>query len=151
MKPAEIVILKEFIKSAYPSYKDESATSDAVWYEMLHDEDYQGAMMAVKKYIREGNKFPPTLAELIKGCEGVVLEFNNAVLQAMDKDGYFSDDGEYSDWNYENRKRKAMMWISKDYPKESVPEWFTKDYRKYEESIKEQYFLGRPAQKRIDA
>lgn len=128
--------------------KDDDESSDAVWFDMLRNEDYQGIMLALKSYIRAGNKYPPSIGELLKGYDNQILEFNNAVLETMERDGYFADsevtDPEVARFNYENRKRKAMMWASRDYPKEHIPEWFLKDYKSYEERVKSLYFIDKP-------
>lgn len=128
--------------------KDDDESSDAVWFDMLRNEDYQGIMLALKSYIRAGNKYPPSIGELLKGYDNQILEFNNAVLETMERDGYFADgeavDSEVARFNYDNRKRKALMWASKDYPKEHVPEWFLKDYKAYEEKVKSIYFIDKP-------
>lgn len=152
MKQSEVIIIRRYIKNSFSIMKDDDDSSDAVWFDMLQHEDYNGILSSLKRYIRDGNKYPPSIGELIKGYNVMVLEFNNAVLDAMDKDGYFSsgdDDPTVERWNYDNRKRKAIMWASKDYPKEAVPDWFLKDYKDYEEKVKAVYFLDTPQRLRI--
>lgn len=152
MKQSEVIIIRRYIKNSFSIMKDDDDSSDAVWFDMLQHEDYNGILSSLKRYIRDGNKYPPSIGELIKGYNVMVLEFNNAVLDAMDKDGYFSsgdDDPTVERLNYDKRKRKAIMWASKDYPKEAVPDWFLKDYKDYEEKVKAVYFLDTPQRLRI--
>jgi len=143
MTQQEVIFVKNYIKGAYPNIKDDT-TSDAVWYDLLKSEEYYGILQSVKNYIRSGNKYAPTLSEIIAGYELIVLEYQNEIIQRMDKDGYFNDGEtspyEIASWNKKNRMRKANVWASRDYPKEKIPDWFKRDYQRYEDLFKQKYF-----------
>ena len=137
----ELSQIKAFIKGAYPNSRDDEA-SDIVWYEMLQNQEYYGTLQAVKSHIRSGNRFPPTLSELIAGYEVIVQSFSNDILDLMDRDGYFNDpvgsDPALASWNKDNRKRKAQVWLSIH----KMPDWFKMDYQRYEGQIKVKYFAS---------
>jgi hypothetical protein len=131
MTNREVIQIKEYIKGAFANMK-ESDFSDVVWYDLLKDEEYYGILQSVKNYIRAGNKFPPSIGEIIKGYELIIQDFANDILQEMDDDGYFDDpeqtETEIALWNKKNRKRKAFLW-AEDLSK--APEWFKNDYSSY--------------------
>ncbi len=166
MTQKELILLLNYVRGAYQTFKSD-ANSDAVWYDLLQGEEYYGILQALKNYIRKGNKFPPTPADLIMGYELIVLEFSNEVLRLMESAGYFDDpteivltekydeltdtyikteprkvltDLELARWNKDNRKRRAYIWLSEGFPKEAIPKWFKEDYQKYEKMIKAKYF-----------
>jgi hypothetical protein len=143
MKDEQVVAIKKYVEGAYPMMKSND-DADLVWFDLLQDEEYYGILQSVKNYIRAGNKFPPGVSEVIQGYSLIIMEFNDEVLRLMDEDGFFNDseeaDIEVAYWNKNNRKRKAAVWISKDFPKENIPNWFKEVYQNYESQIKAKYF-----------
>jgi len=141
MTKSEVIMLRNYIKGAYGYDKGDEST-DAVWFDLLHNYEHQGIMQAVKSHIRSGNRFPPTLSELIAGYEVIVQSFSNDILDLMDRDGYFNDpvgsDPALASWNKDNRKRKAQVWLSIH----KMPDWFKMDYQRYEGQIKVKYFAS---------
>lgn len=143
MTKQEYAQIKAYVLGAFPQMKNNDF-SDAVWYDFLKEEEYYGILQSVKNYIKQGNKFPPTVGEVVNGYELIVQDFNNEVLRLMEESGYFDDaeetDYEVAAWNKKNRKRKAFIWLSNSFPKEAIPDWFKNDYHEYEKVIKAKYF-----------
>ncbi len=143
MKDEQVVAIKKYVEGAYPMMKSND-DADLVWFDLLQDEEYYGILQSVKNYIRAGNKFPPGVSEIISGYSLIISGFADDVLKLMDDDGYFEDkeglDSEISDWNRSNRKTKAFIWMSTSFPKETIPNWFKQDYKRYESKIKAKYF-----------
>lgn len=150
MTVEQVITIRKYIDGAYPQLrqrtKEEIEDTDTVWFDLLKGEDFHLAMQAVKNYIRNGNNFPPSISSVLEGCKAVILKYNNRVLETMEADGYFDDpenaDAETSKWNKDNRKRKAQVWVSKGYPKEQIPDWFKKDYQRYEATVKQSLLQG---------
>lgn len=125
-----VIALRTIIKETYPLVKMESQEGDEVWYLLLQEYDFEPMQLALLEYIKSGNKFPPSAADLIR-----LYEFHdpktNLLLEYMDSKGYFNDPrgtrADIAQFNYENRKRKAMWWIKN----RSIPEWLQKDLDKY--------------------
>jgi hypothetical protein len=144
MTEVQVISIKKYCEAIYPMMKNDSdGDSDLVWYDQLKDEEYHGTMQALKNWIKKGNKFPPSIPELIFGYDYAVLEHQAEVIRMMDYDKYFDDpkgtDEEIAAFNKKNRIRRAKMYCSIDYPKERIPEWFKKDYLKYDERLKAEY------------
>ena len=145
MTVEQVITLRKYVDGAYPQLrqrsKEEIEDTDTVWFDLLKDEDYYLAMQSVKNYIRSGNPYPPGISNVIDGCKTVILQYNNRVLEAMEADGYFDDvkseSAEVSKWNKDNRIRKARAYVSEGYPKERIPEWFRRDYQRYETGVKQ--------------
>jgi uncharacterized protein YciI len=140
MTTEQVITIKKYVEGAYSTLKTET-DNDLVWIDMLKDQEYYGILESAKKYIRSGNKFPPTIGELIKGYEIVIDEFNKIVFEMMADDGYFVDrvskEKEVRDWNTEKRTKQTKIWLSKNYPKEYIPEWFLSDWKKYANDVKQ--------------
>ena len=140
MTTQELNQLRAYIKGAYPHVKDDEQ-DDIVWYDLLQGCDYLGVLQTVKSYIRAGNRFAPTVAELISGYESILDVFNDDILDKMAKDGVFDDpyciemiDGrlietepEVRRWNREKRITKAKNWLQA----KSMPAWFKEKYDSY--------------------
>jgi hypothetical protein len=139
MTREQVLSIKKYVEGAYQTLKSD-IDNDLVWIDMLKDQEYYGILESAKKYIRAGNKFAPTIGDLINGYEIVVDEFNKRVFMAMLVDGYFADkvseDKEMRDWNTEKRTKQTKIWLSKGYPKEHIPQWFLDDWRKYSNEVK---------------
>lgn len=69
MNKEEFAKLFIVIKATYPNNKvlEEPETKN-VWYELLKDLDYGTSSKVVKEYI-QNNVFPPTIADIRKGCK----------------------------------------------------------------------------------
>ena len=127
----EVITLRTFIKESYPYSKLENESGDDVWYVLLKDYKFKNVYEALIDYIKEGNKFAPSIAELISLSKTKEKIFLNEVVQYMDEQGYFDDkkvlNAEVAMWNKESRIKKTMSFIERD----AVPEWLQKDINKY--------------------
>ena len=136
----QVLSIKKYVEGAYQTVKND-VDNDLVWIDMLKGEEYYGILESAKKYIRAGNKFAPTIGELIQGYEIVIDEFNKIVFDTMADDGYFVDrvskEQEVRDWNTQKRTKQTKIWLSKSYPKEYIPQWFLDDWRKYASEVKQ--------------
>ncbi len=140
MTAQELNQIRAYIKGAYPNFKDDE-NDDIVWFDLLQGYQYQGIMQALKSYIKSGNRFAPTVAELIKGYETILDDFNSDIIERMTRDGVFDDpycvemiDGrlietepEVRRWNREKRITKAKNWLQA----KSMPDWFKDKYDSY--------------------
>ena len=140
MTREQVLSIKKYVEGAYQTVKND-IDNDLVWIDMLKNEEYYGILESAKKYIRAGNKFAPTIGELIQGYEIVIDEFNKIVFDMMVDDGYFVDrvskDQEVREWNTQKRTKQTKIWLSKNYPKEYIPQWFLDDWRKYASEVKQ--------------
>ena len=140
MTVEQVLSIKKYVEGAYQTVKSD-IDNDLVWIDMLKGEEYYGILESAKKYIRAGNKFAPTIGELIQGYEIVIDEFNKIVFDTMADDGYFVDrvskEQEVRDWNTQKRTKQTKIWLSKNYPKEYIPQWFLDDWRKYASEVKQ--------------
>jgi len=140
MTTEQVLSIKKYVEGAYQTLKS-NIDNDLVWIDILKDQEYYGILESTKKYIRAGNKFPPTMGELIQGYEIVVDDFNKIVFDMMADDGYFidrvSENQEIKIWNTEKRTKQTKIWLSKNYPKEHIPQWFLDDWRKYANEVKQ--------------
>ena len=140
MTVEQVLSIKKYVEGAYQTVKSD-IDNDLVWIDMLKNEEYYGILESAKKYIRAGTKFPPTIGELIQGYEIVIDEFNKIVFDTMADDGYFVDrvskDQEVRDWNTQKRTKQTKIWLSKNYPKEYIPQWFLDDWQKYASEVKQ--------------
>jgi hypothetical protein len=147
MTELEIISIKKYVKGAYPNMKD-TEISNIVWIDLLQDEEYYGILQSVKNYIKDGNKFPPTVGEVIKGYNLIINKFRDDILNKMEDDGVFDDpdstDIEIAMWNKKNRKRKTLIWSAN---LSKAPEWFVKIYKSYETNQKALVFKS---QKRLN-
>ena len=82
MDNSQALTIKAYCEGAYPNMKKDD-TYDVVWFDMLKDYQYQGIMQSVKKYIMAGNKFPPTIAELIQGYETLLTDQNEKLVEMV--------------------------------------------------------------------
>lgn len=152
MNGQEVVLLRKYAEGAYPQMKQD-AGSDAVWTDMLSQYEYFGVMQALKNYIRTGNRFPPTLAELISGYEQVLSSFDADIVEMMAKDGVFDDDitkdPEIKAWNRANREQKTRTWLAHPLRELMWPDWLKDLYGEYQARIRERYFIAQNGAKRI--
>lgn len=115
MTSEELLKIKKYINGAYPSFKDNDQ-NDAVWFDLLKDYSFNGIIESVKQYVINGNKFTPSIAEIISGYKVLLTEQNEQILHDMEINGEFDDTSlnsiETFEWNYNNRKRKMKMYLS---------------------------------------
>jgi len=154
MTKKEVVLIKSYIKGAFPNFKDDQKT-DVIWYDMLKDEEYYGILQSVKNFIKSGSKYPPTLAEVLKGYDLILDSLYNDVINLMDEDGFFDDPegtpAEITLWNKKNRKRKALFWVTGNTTKSVAPEWFKEIFKSYKDKLKTKYFsLSDNTQKKLN-
>ena len=139
MTREQVIAIKKYVEGAFHQLKSD-IDSDIVWFDMLKGQEYYGILESTKKYIRLGNKFPPTIGQLIQGYEIVIDEFNKIVFEMMADDGYFVDrvskGQEVREWNTEKRTKQTKIWLSKGFPKEYIPQWFLDDWQKYTQEAK---------------
>ncbi len=155
MNAKEILLIKDYLKGAYPILKD-SDNSNTVWADMLSGYEYLGVLQALKNHIRSGNKYAPTIAELISGYELILDGFNSDIIDKMTRAREFDDqesvklhdgrviaiDPEVSAWNRNNRIEKAKNWLALGI----MPDWFRTKFEQYKKVITERYF-GRRAER----
>jgi hypothetical protein len=131
VKPAEVITLREIIKESYPFAKMDNERGDDVWYVLLKDYQFQPMHNSLVSWIKAGNKFPPSIADLIARYDDTVKETATGVIAMMDEDGYFDDpedaSREIAIWNHNQRLRKANMWSQNG----KGPDWFMRDYQTY--------------------
>lgn len=153
MTSQELSQLRAYIKGAYPHIKDDEQ-DDLVWFDLLQGYEYLGLLQTVKRYIKAGNRYAPTVAELISGYETILDGFNLDILDRMASDGVFDDpefvtitdlngikrtiatEPEVRAWNRQKRIDRARNWLSKNF----LPDWFKRDYQRYEDLFKQKYF-----------
>lgn len=82
MNEKQALAIKQYCEGAYPNMKKDDST-DLVWIDMLQSYDFNGIMQSVKKHIYSGNKFAPSLAELIKGYELILNENNERLVEMV--------------------------------------------------------------------
>jgi hypothetical protein len=135
MKPAEVIIIREIIKESYPYAKMDNERGDDVWYMLLKDYKFEPMNEVLINYIKQGNKFAPSIAELISLYTMFYKQQATGVVAEMDNDGYFDDPpgtaAETAIWNHNNRLRKAIMWSESG----NMPDWFREDYMKYKNRL----------------
>jgi len=87
MNNQEAIVLRRFAEGAYPQMHNEQG-ADAVWIEMLQDYPFNGVMEALKQRIRDGNKYPPNIGELIGGYKEMLSSFDSAFADWLEKIGF---------------------------------------------------------------
>jgi len=149
MNLQDIIALRKYAEGAYPQMKL-SETSDAVWFDMMASYQLNGMMEALKTYIRSGNTYPPTVADLINGYETIISGFDSDIVEKMAREGVFDDskgcDSEIADWNRTNRKNKALAWLSSPNRDRFMPLWFATLYDLYRTRVETKYFGKTPKQ-----
>ena len=91
MNDGQALAIKTYCEGAYPNMKKDS-NADLVWIDMLKDYEYNGILMSVKKHILSGNKFAPSLAEIIKGYEMILTSNNEKLVYLVAKELDVSDE-----------------------------------------------------------
>ncbi len=94
----EFATIAAAIKAAYPAANImPDKQSKDVWYTMLADLEYRVCLNALKKHIST-NRFPPTIAELRRGCADILagpdVDWSEAwgrVLLAVRRDGMYNE------------------------------------------------------------
>ena len=135
MEAEQVIMIRAIINESYPYVKMDKAEGDEVWFLMLQDYSYEIIISVLKGYIKNGNKFAPSIAELIKLHDQRKESFRHPLVDFMLDQGYFDDRdkdgnklyGELPSFNRDNRVRKHNMWLLED----RVPEVFKKDLEKY--------------------
>ncbi|MDR4969083.1 MAG: replicative helicase loader/inhibitor [Acholeplasmataceae bacterium] len=131
MTAEEVVVIRTMINGAYPHSKLEGGTGDEVWYVLLKEYKFKPMYDALIAHIKNGNKFAPTVAELISVYKDYEIVRLNEVVRYMEKRGYFDDpEGspeEIASWNKYNRLNKTMKFIENN----TVPQWLQEDINKY--------------------
>lgn len=131
MNAKEVIVIRTLIKESYPYVKMDNEQGDEIWFILFQEYQFKPMYEALINYIKQGNKFAPSAAELIKMHDNFNTLLINDVIAAMDVDGYFDDPegtaAELAMFNHKNRLRKAVMWIERGLG----PDWFIKDYLKY--------------------
>lgn len=139
MKAQQVIMLRAIINESYPYVKMDKEEGDEIWFLMLQDYNYELMQKSLLDYIKDGNKFAPSIADLIKLHDHKKSTFRHPVVEFMLDKGYFNDrDGEgktiYSDlasWNRDNRVKKHNMWVLEG----RLPDIFKEDFEKYKEMM----------------
>ena len=135
MTENEVLAVKTYAEGAYPQMKSEKA-SDFVWVDMLSPYDLNTAMVSLQTYIKSGNRFPPTVADIIKGCGEAQKNQDEEFIAYLDNLGMFreaGEDDEVSRWNKDNREQKARNWLAHPLREKAWPEWFRLLYTAFRE------------------
>ena len=133
MTVQEVMLIKKYAEGAYPQMKQDEG-NDLVWIDMFSPYEFLGIKTALQNHIRSGNKFPPTIAELIKGYEVLLDTFHEDILNRMIQDNVFEGD----EWNKSKNIEKARAWLS--HPMKVMPDWFKTIYLQYRNQIATQFF-----------
>jgi len=142
MKAEQVIMIRAIINESYPYVKMDKEEGDEVWFLMLQDYNYKIIQQALIDYIKNGNKFAPSIAELIKLHDKKKESFRHPLVEFMLGKGYFNDrdaDGktihsELASWNRDNRVRKHNMWLLED----RVPTIFQADLDKYRKMMQQE-------------
>lgn len=99
-----------------------------IWYEHFMNIQYDGLIRAIKQ-LAVTNKFMPSVAELIEGCENSELSYRHEIVDKMYHEGYFHwcVTGKQDDMEALSDYEKAKGMIIKRF----LPDWFEKDMIKY--------------------
>lgn len=128
MTKEEFALIKTYLESAYQSQRYE--VSIPVWFDFLKDFNYFLAFTAIKKYVQV-NKFPPTIADIVKGYHALLDDFSNLPLDdtilKMRDAGYFNTPFNEPTKVIDGRMFKANKWVYTGI----MPSWFLRDYKKY--------------------
>lgn len=128
MEQSHLNKLVKVLTLAYPYYFKEMNKEDLVifnqfYYSKLKNYDYNTVARAIDKIIST-NKYMPTMAEIISACDNGKKEYYKNVLKAMNEDGYFKTEREYT---------KAVTWLLEA---SLIPTWLKEDIDKFIEKSK---------------
>ncbi len=140
MTVEQVLAIKKYCEGAYPIMKTDD-DNDIVWIDMLKEFQYEGMLETVKRYIKTGNKFPPTLADLVFKFDYELNSLDKQIFLEMELNGEFQDKNQDKDiaaWNEKNKKRTSKFYMV--FPNKS-PEWFSEMYQKYKKDL-ETLYLG---------
>ena len=130
MTSDKAIVIKMFCENAYHQLKEKNG-GDEVWVEMLKEYQYEVMLSAVKNYIKRGNTYPPSIADLINVYNSEVVTIYDDILNAMECDGVFNDpigcDEEIETINIRHRREKSINWLQSNV----MPDWFREILQKY--------------------
>lgn len=108
--------------------KEISKAQMQIWYEHFVNVSYDALIRAIKK-LSVVNTFMPSLAELIKECQKVEVDYRLEILEKMYQDGYFKRCvvGEQSELEESSDYNKAIGFISAGI----FPSWLEADMKEY--------------------
>lgn len=135
MTVQEVMLIKKYAEGAYPQLKQDEG-NDLVWIDMLSPYELLGIKTTLQNYIRKGNKFPPTIADLISGYEMLLNSFDEDIINRMIQDNVFEGD----EWNKPKNIEKARAWLSHPLKERVMPDWFREMYLRYKNQFEIQYF-----------
>jgi hypothetical protein len=138
MTTQEVMTIRKYAEGAFPQLKSNDG-SDMVWVDLLAPFGYLGIMKVLREYILMGNKFPPTVGELISKYQTVLPPIEEAIVQLMLEHGEFDDSNGDDDirlWNRQKRLANMREWISRDY----IPESIKSVYEHYKAMAGKRYF-----------
>jgi hypothetical protein len=147
MTTQEALTIRKYAEGAYPQLKSNDG-SDLVWVDLLAEYGALGIMKVLKDYIKTGNKFPPTVSELINKYQTVIPDFEESVLQLMLESGEFDDQVGHDEirlQNRNNRVKKMREWISRGY----MPDCEKATYERYKDMLTQKYFAPKTTQHQI--
>lgn len=114
-----------------------------LYYDFLHEFNYQTFVNAVKNLIRK-SKFIPKVSDLIEECNNCKETTKIAVIEFMKDRGYFNQNGFLDDKQASRNYDKTIMFMEKGI----VPDWLQNDINKYYK-IMTQQTIGHQEQKLI--
>jgi len=139
----QVLAIKRFAEGAYPQMKNDGG-SDAVWIEMLSTYDFGGMMQTLKNHINGGNKYPPSIAELIGGYKNAVSEYDSKFVEWLEKTGKLADaegtDAEIAALSLRHRKEKAVAIMSHPLRDSIMPGWFAAWYAEYRAKVERRIY-----------
>lgn len=142
MEAEQVIMIRAIINESYPYVKMDKQEGDEVWFLMLQDYSYDLMINCLKNYIKNGNKFAPSIAELIELHDKRKESFRHPLVDFMLDKGYFDDVddkgnkifGEVASWNRDKRVKKHNMWLLED----RVPSIFKADLEKYQKMMQQE-------------
>lgn len=134
----EVIALRVFINEAYPFAKMDQTEGDVTWHIILQECNAKEMQDVVLLYIRSGQKYPPSVAELISRYEKRVDEIIPEIVSFMMGHRFFDDDDKNDlvmfEWNRKNRIRKASIWVRTNI----MPDWFRVELEKFKNIMKKE-------------
>lgn len=142
MKAEQVIMIRAIVNESYPYVKMDKEEGDEVWFLMLQDYNYELIQKSLIEYIKNGNKFAPSIADLIRLHDAKKENFRHPLIEFMFDKGYFDDidgDGnkiynELASWNRDKRVKKHNMWLLED----RMPPIFKDDIEKYRKMMEQE-------------
>ena len=139
MTKEEVLAIRKYAEGAYPQMKSEQGF-DAVWFDILADYSFNGIMQSLKERIKSGNKYPPSIAELIGGYKDIITAHDALFVKWLESTGYFDDsneDVEIAQMNKRHRREKTETFLQRP---DIMPEWLKAKLDEYHGKVERRLF-----------